>query len=194
MIKAIVFDYYGVIIEDSVVSKWVIKNFSDSEPRIKGLLEGSVKWDLGKLGYSDFNNIVSQHTGIPANQVWHTFFENIKIYQDTIELIQSLKKNYKIILMTNSQKENSRQMLKQQNIENLFDEIVISAEHGLAKPDPKFYELMLSIGQLDASQALFIDDRQKNVDAAANLGIKSFLFTDAPTLKNDLISAGIKLE
>jgi epoxide hydrolase-like predicted phosphatase len=194
MVKAIVFDYFGVIVEDSVVSKWIKKNFSDPESRIKAVVESSIKWDLGETGYSEFNKILSRYTGIPANQIFSTFFENIKMHQGTIELIKLLKNNYKIILLSNAPKENLQKMLKNQNIENLFNEIVISAEHKIMKPDPKIYELMLSIGGINASEAIFIDDRQVNVDAAANLGIKSFLFTDATTLKNDLTSMGIKLE
>ena len=194
MIKAIVFDYFGVIVEDSVVFKWIRKNISNPEPNMQGINEGVAKWDIGEIEYSDFNNILSQNTGIPADKIFHTFFENITIYQDTIELIKSLKKNYKIILFSNGPKENPYQMLRNQNIENLFDEIIISAEHKMAKPDPKFYEHMLSIGKIDASEAIFIDDRQINVDAAANIGIKSFQFTDAATLKNDLVNFGIKIE
>lgn len=194
MIKAIVFDYFGVIVEDSVVSKWIQKNFSDPESRVKAVFENSIKWDLGEVKYPEFNNILSKYTGIPADQIFSTFFENIKIHQGIIELIKLLKNNYKIILLSNAPKENLRKMLKNQNIENLFDEIVISSEHKIMKPDPKIYEIMLSRGGLDASEAIFIDDRQVNVDAAANLGIKSFLFTSTATLKNDLISVGIKLE
>jgi len=186
MIKAIVFDYFGVIVEDSVVFKWIRKNISNPEPCMKGINEGIAKWDLGEIEYSDFKNIISQNTGIPADQVFHTFFENITVYQDTVNLIRSLKEKYKIILFSNGPKENPYEMLRNQNIENLFDEIIISAEHKMKKPDPKFYELMLSIGGIDASEAIFIDDRQINVDAGNNFGIKSLLFTDAPTLEKDL--------
>jgi len=194
MIKAIVFDYFGVIVEDSVISKWIKKNFSDPESLIKAVTDSSIKWDLGETSYSEFNNILSKHTNIPADQIFHTFFENIKIYQDTIELIKLLKKNYKIILLSNAPKENLRKMLKNQNIENLFNEIIISSEYKMMKPDPKFYELMLSIAKIDASEAIFTDDRQKNIDGAINVGIKSFLFTDAANFKKDLISVGVKLE
>lgn len=194
MIKAIVFDYFGVIIPDGPVHSWMRKNISSPESAIQTLKDLSIKWDLGEIEYPEFNNILSQYTGIPVDQVFHTLFENIKIYQDTIELIKLLKKNYKIILLSNGPKENPRLMLKHQNIENLFDEIIISAEHKIMKPNPKIYELMLSTGGINASEAVFIDDRKINVDAGNNLGIKSFLFTDAVTLKNDLSSLGIKLE
>ena len=186
MIKAIVFDYVGVIVEESVVTKWIRKNISNPEPNIKGIMDGITKWDLGEIEYSDFNNIISQNTGIPADQVFHTFFENITVYQDTVKLIKSLKNKYKIVLLSNGPKENPYKMLKNQNIEYLFDEIIISAEHKMVKPNPEIYKLMLSICKIDASEAIFIDDRQINVDAGNKLGIKSLLFTDAPTLKKDL--------
>lgn len=186
MIKAIVFDYFGVIVEEAVIGKYIIRNFSNPQSRLEKISEYSHQWDLGEMEYDAFNEKISECTDVPTKEVWHTFFENINVYQDTIELIKLLKKNYKIFLLSNGPKENPYRMLKNQNIENLFDEIIISAEHKMTKPNPKFYELMLSIGGIDASEAIFIDDRQINVDAGNNFGIKSLLFTDAPTLEKDL--------
>jgi HAD superfamily hydrolase (TIGR01509 family) len=77
-------------------------------------------------------------------------------------------------------------MLKNQKIENLFDEIIFSAEYKMSKPDPKIYHLALSLGKIKASEAIFIDDKQENIDAAKKIGIKSFLFKDNKTLKKDL--------
>lgn len=194
MIKAIVFDYFGVISPQGIIPTYLKQKFPSPEARLQTLDEYCEKWDIGDFNYQDFNDKLAEITEISSDSIWPTFFKNREAFQDIVDIIKKLKNNYKIILFSNNCAGNLRRLLKQQGIDVLFDEIIISSEHHLVKPDPKFYELMLSIAKVDASEAIFIDDHQKNVDAGNNLGIKSLLFTDAATLKNDLINAGIKLE
>ena len=46
---------------------------------------------------------------------------------------------------------------------------------------------------LDPAASLFIDDSQKNVDGAKAAGWQAVLFTDAPTLENDLVRLGVRV-
>jgi putative hydrolase of the HAD superfamily len=61
-------------------------------------------------------------------------------------------------------------------LERWFDVVVVSCEVGVAKPDPAIYKMCLSRLCVEASHALFVDDRLENIDAAARLGIKTFHF------------------
>jgi putative hydrolase of the HAD superfamily len=63
-----------------------------------------------------------------------------------------------------------------------FDLLVWSYQLRIAKPDPAFYRYALDKLQLRPEEALFLDDRQENIDAAQALGIHAFLFTNAPAL------------
>ncbi|MCR5623281.1 MAG: HAD-IA family hydrolase, partial [Treponema sp.] len=57
------------------------------------------------------------------------------------------------------------------------------------KPDPDFWRIILTAEDVDAKDAVFTDDRQENVDAAAALGIHSILFWSAAELRKELLSA-----
>jgi len=186
MIKAIVFDYMDVI-SPSPIRKWLKKNYPNDDERLSLLNEYGNKWDMGGVALSDFYQLLSKLTEIPAESIWDVFYENLFPDQEVIEIIKKLKDNYKIILFSNNHGEHLRRMLKHQKIETLFDEIIISSEHKMLKPQKEFFDLMLSIGKIKASEAIFIDDRQKNVDAANSYGIKSFQFIDAKTLEKDLL-------
>jgi 2-haloacid dehalogenase len=67
-----------------------------------------------------------------------------------------------------------------------FDGIVVSADEGLVKPDPKIFELFLKRFSLAPEDCLFIDDSAANVQSARKLGIAAHLFVDAPSLEIEL--------
>ena len=61
-------------------------------------------------------------------------------------------------------------------MDGAFDHIIVSADVGLIKPDPRIYQLSLERVGCQAHEAIFIDDRKINIDAAQALGIKGILF------------------
>jgi putative hydrolase of the HAD superfamily len=62
--------------------------------------------------------------------------------------------------------------------ESRFDVVIVSCEVGLAKPDPRIYELALSRLGVAAGQALFVDDREDNIEGATRLGLITLHFVD----------------
>jgi putative hydrolase of the HAD superfamily len=87
-----------------------------------------------------------------------------------------------------------------ENIEREFDWIkrfdarVWSYQLGIAKPDPEIYRHILKELGVEAGEALFLDDKQVNVDAALALGMKALLFSTVEALRADLIAAGFDRE
>ena len=76
----------------------------------------------------------------------------------------------------------------------LFDrcrDIVVSGDEKLVKPDPAIYRLALARFGLEPHQAVFIDDNRANVDAAAAMGIVALHFSDATTLRPQLLELGL---
>jgi FMN phosphatase YigB (HAD superfamily) len=57
-----------------------------------------------------------------------------------------------------------------------FDELVLSCEHGLIKPQREIYELALDVAGALPSETLFVDDNQANVEGARAVGLSSFRF------------------
>ena len=75
----------------------------------------------------------------------------------------------------------------------LLEGIVVSGEVGLAKPDPRIFELLTRRFGLDPASTVFVDDSGPNVAAAAQLGFDAVLFTSAARLRADLVARGIDL-
>src|SRR3546814_13686856 len=72
-----------------------------------------------------------------------------------------------------------------------FRDVLVSGEVRLTKPDPAIYRLALERFDLRADTALFVDDRQDNVDSATTLGMRAHLFRDAASLRAGLRAVGL---
>jgi 2-haloacid dehalogenase len=64
-----------------------------------------------------------------------------------------------------------------------FEDIVVSGEVALAKPDPRIFELTVRRTGLDPATTLFTDDSPRNVDAARACGLRAELFTEPQRLR-----------
>ncbi len=74
-----------------------------------------------------------------------------------------------------------------------FDVLIWSYQHNLAKPDPAIYRLALQKLGANPEEALFIDDKLVNIDAAHALGMPAIQFSTVERLRQDLIAAGLDL-
>jgi 2-haloacid dehalogenase len=72
-----------------------------------------------------------------------------------------------------------------------FNGVMLSGRVGLVKPDARIYRLFCRTFSLDPARAIYIDDLQKNVEAAAAVGMHGILFRDAATLRSDLHRTGL---
>jgi 2-haloacid dehalogenase len=73
----------------------------------------------------------------------------------------------------------------------LLDDVVVSGTEGLAKPDPRVYELLVARTGRPLADLVFVDDRPENVEAARALGMAGLVFTDADALRADLRGLGL---
>jgi 2-haloacid dehalogenase len=80
---------------------------------------------------------------------------------------------------------------KEQAFFRRFRDIVVSGREKLLKPDPAIYYLALDRFGLRPDEALFIDDREINVDGARAVGMHAHLFVDAEDLRRRLEAEGL---
>jgi putative hydrolase of the HAD superfamily len=85
-------------------------------------------------------------------------------------------------LLSNSGPEVMARVRADHPLEARFDAVVISCEVGLAKPDPRIYRLCLERLGLPPQEALFVDDRLDNIEAAALVGLRTVQFEGADAL------------
>lgn len=74
---------------------------------------------------------------------------------------------------------------------NAFSGLVLSADVGINKPDPRIYAILCERHALAPEACLFIDDSPRNVEAALAFGMDAVHFTDAPSLSAALRARGL---
>jgi 2-haloacid dehalogenase len=73
----------------------------------------------------------------------------------------------------------------------LFEDIMVSGEERLAKPDPRIFELLTERSGLPPGACVFVDDKPENVEAARAAGLDGIVFFDDGTLREQLRERGL---
>ncbi len=112
--------------------------------------------------------------------------------QPTVDILRKLKdKGFPLYGLSNWSAEKFNLVRVDYPFFDWFDDIVLSGEVGLIKPNADIFEHLLErIGRL-AGDCLFIDDHEPNILAAKNLGFQTIKFESAEQLEADLLSFGI---
>jgi 2-haloacid dehalogenase len=72
-----------------------------------------------------------------------------------------------------------------------FRGVMLSGEVKLLKPDPRIFKLFLETFAIDPASTVYVDDREPSVEAAKVFGMHCILFTDAATLRRELMGLGL---
>lgn len=100
------------------------------------------------------------------------------LYDETIPLVKSLYKAYKLSIITNGLKDVQCNRIRKSAIAHYFDDIVISEEVALSKPDPKIFEQALhNLKYTDKSKVLMVGDSlTSDIQGGINFGIDTCWF------------------
>jgi len=100
-----------------------------------------------------------------------------------VELIKELKGQYKLAMLTNAPSRYSLdQRFKPGELDELFDEVVISGEVGWDKPAPEIYTMTVEKMGVLPEECLFIDDVPAFTEAAAAMGMKTITYINVPEI------------
>lgn len=100
------------------------------------------------------------------------------LYEESLALIRQLSKNHRLVLLSNGLKDVQTGRLRKSIIADYFEEILISEEEGLAKPDPAFFQLAFDrIGYSDKKRTLIVGDSlSSDIQGGINFGIDTCLY------------------
>jgi len=90
------------------------------------------------------------------------------------ELVRRLRARYKLSVLSNADV-SLRGRLERDGIHRLFDDVVVSAEVGMAKPEPAIFHLAADRLGLAPRECVFVDDWDDNVTAAREVGMLGVL-------------------
>jgi putative hydrolase of the HAD superfamily len=103
-----------------------------------------------------------------------------------LDFIKRLHPQYKVGLLSNAWDDLRQTMRTRWNIDGLFDKLIISAEVGIVKPDPRIFHLAVEKLGVQPTEAVFIDDILINVQAAKQQGLSAIQFLDTQQTLTDL--------
>jgi 2-haloacid dehalogenase len=123
---------------------------------------------------------------------WHETVPGV--VEDSVAILAELKaKGEKVYAITNFSREKWAECLIRFPFLQSFDGVVVSAHERLIKPDPAIYRVLLARYKLEAGDCIFIDDSEKNVDAARSVGMQTVHFVEPIDLRAALRGLGAAL-
>lgn len=189
-IKAIIFDFFGVI-SSEVSPFWFSERFEEAEAkRLKE--EYMTPADTGEYTEAELFSALSKLSGEVPEEIESDFSRRAVIDREMTALIEELGKSYKIALLSNASGSWLKKIIYKNGLDRLFDVKIISSELGIAKPNGRIFETALSLLGVKSDEAIFVDDNQRNVDGASNVGILGLLYANIPQLKEQLKKLKIK--
>lgn len=173
MIKALIFDCFGVLYWDDLNRLY---NLVGTD-KFQDLSDVMHAMDHGYITKQDFLSQVAALAGISQAAVETVIHDKHSKNEPLIERVRELKKEYKIGLLSNMGPETLEGLFTADELKELFDVVVISSEVGVIKPSRDIYELTSERLGVPADETIFIDDRPANTDGAERTGLRTILFT-----------------
>ena len=110
----------------------------------------------------------------PLHEEWRA---SQRAIEPNLRLVSDLRASYKLAILSNADVSLRERLEGDMGIHHLFDDIVCSAEVGMAKPEPAIFVLAAERLGLEPRECVFVDDLNTNVEAARQVGMQAVLFS-----------------
>ena len=183
-IKAIIFDAYGTLFDvNSAAEK--------CKGKIGDKWEGFANfWRTTQLEYTWLRSLMNRHkdfwqvTEDSLDKSMKTFsidssmknelldlYKKLSPYSEVKEVLSSLKeKKYKLAILSNGTPALLNELVKSNNLENIFDDLFSIEEVGIYKPDSKVYDIPIKEYQIKADEIAFLSANTWDVSGGGNYG------------------------
>lgn len=125
-------------------------------------------------------------TGEALREFRRQFWAGDAMDFDLVNFIRGLRPAFKTALLSNAWPGMRQSVDAKYGVMEAFDVQIISAEVGLAKPDPRIFELTVDRLGVKPAEAVFVDDFVKNVEAAQAAGLYAVRFETSQQARRDV--------
>jgi epoxide hydrolase-like predicted phosphatase len=193
MIKAVFFDLGGVIVRTE---------FQAPREHLAERL-GMEYEDLVKLVFDSPSSIRASHGEISDKEHWaevtkrlrrpaaetetirEEFFAGDVVDREILEFLRSLRPDYFVGLISNAWPD-LRDYIARQKFDDAFDNMVISGEVGVIKPEARIFRIALEQAGVSPNEAVFVDDFFENVEGCRAVGMHGIHFRDPQEAMGEL--------
>jgi putative hydrolase of the HAD superfamily len=187
-IKAVFFDLGGVILrtEYQAPRQHLAESFGMDYEEIERIVFGfgtntsAAQATVGQITEEEhWANVMRMLKRHPHDyeRVRDEFFAGDVIDHKILDFLRSIKPKVKTGLISNAWS-GLRNYIVRKKFDDAFHRMVISAEVGVAKPNPKIFHIALEQLQVQANEAVFVDDFIENIKACEKVGMKGIHFKD----------------
>jgi len=152
--------------------------------------EWNRQMDAGRLfddAIAERQRLFPEHAALIA--LWKTGWGQMlrEPIHETVEMVDALRqRGHRLYALTNWSAETFPVARERFAFLDWFEDIVVSGEVKLAKPDPRIFELTIERCGLTPASTLFVDDMRPNVEVARALGLHALHFEHPRKLRADL--------
>lgn len=190
MIHAVIFDCFGVLVHGSLDH---LRSLAPPE-RLAELNDLSHNSDYGYVSEKEYLQGVGDLLGCSAQEVYDIIHAQYVRNEEMIALVRSLRGQYKTALLSNVGRGVIAGLFTQEELESLFDVVVLSSEVGMVKPHPDIYELVAQRLGVVSSECIMIDDIPANTAGAEAAGMQGKVCVTplecAAELREQLLESG----
>jgi 2-haloacid dehalogenase len=197
---AVLFDLGGVLIDWN--PRYLYRpHFADNEAAMEHFLtqvcagDWNHEIDAGKRfadAVAERQRLFPDHAELIA--LWESGWERMlgDAIAETVAILEELKaRGLRLYALTNWSYETFPIARRRFDFLDWFQDIVVSGEVKLAKPDPRIFDLARTRCQLAPGSTVYIDDAPRNVDAARALGFHSLHFQEPARLRRELAALNL---
>jgi epoxide hydrolase-like predicted phosphatase len=192
-IRAVYFDLGGVMrrTEYQAPRQHLAEHLGmDYEELVKLVFESesSRQASIGFISEEEHWAAVIRRLNLPESEtqaVREAFFAGDITDLHLLDTMRGLRKHFKVGLISNAWS-GLRPWIIREKFDDVFDAMIISAEAGVMKPDARIYQIALEKLGVSASESVFLDDFQENVEGARAVGMQAIHFSQPEQAMKEL--------
>lgn len=193
MIKAIIFDCFGVLITDSLQA--MHDKLALTNPQGARELKAAVQLaNRGIVSTDETREQLASLFGLDVDTYVLQLRQGEVRNEPLLKLITTLRPQYKTGLLSNIGAGSLHKRFSEAELAGLFDALVASGDVGVAKPDAAIYRLAANRLGVETSECIFVDDRVGFCEAAESTGMKAIVYESFEQFTADLDQLLIQYE
>jgi HAD superfamily hydrolase (TIGR01549 family) len=184
MIKAIIFDCFGVLITDALSA--MIGDLKTTDPKTaQEIVSLTVAANKGLIDPEVSRPAIAKLLGLTYEEYWQKLRTDEVKDTALLGYIQELHQHYKIGLLSNVSRGGITARFTPDELA-VFDALVPSGDTGFAKPSPEAYEITADRLGVRYHECLMIDDREDYCEGAVAVGMQAIHYLSLAQLKKEL--------
>lgn len=183
MVKAIIFDCFGVLVTEAWLP-FKAKYFRHDSELFDQASDLTKRANQGLISQEDFIRSAAELAGIEPSEARDFISRNVPDEQ-LFDYLRKLKPDYKLGFLSNIAANYLHKMFTPEQLA-LFDVIELSYESGFVKPETRAYQNIAKRLGIDISEAVLVDDQERNVNGASQAGMPAILYENLEQLKIEL--------